>query len=128
NAYGWRSVFYLGAGVTALLLPLSFVFVPESVHWLTRKQPANALARINASLAKLKQVTVRALPEIDTTERKKSLADIFSPALIGITLTVTAAYFLHIVSFYFLLKWGPRIVTGITNPVTGQPFTGADGG
>jgi benzoate transport len=113
NAYGWRSVFYLGASLTALLLPLSFFFVPESVHWLTRKQPANALAKINASLAKLKQSTVSALPELDTTERKKSLGDIFSPALVGITLTVTAAYFLHIVSFYFLAKWTPRIVAAI---------------
>jgi MFS family permease len=28
----------------------------------------------------------------------------------AITLTVTAAYFLHIISFYFLAKWTPRIV------------------
>jgi hypothetical protein len=91
-------------------LPTAFLFVPESVHWLTRKQPANALARINASLAKLRHATVNALPVVLTEERKKTLADIFSPALIGITLTVTAGYFLHIVSFYFLAKWLPRIV------------------
>jgi len=124
----WRAVFYFGAAATAVLIPLVFFLVPESVHWLTRKQPVNALARINQSLKKLGQATAAALPEVHADDRKKSLADIFSPALIGITLIVTAAYFLHIVSFYFLLKWGPRIVTGITNPVTGQPFTGADGG
>jgi benzoate transport len=137
NTYGWRSVFYLGAGLTTLLLPLCFIFVPESVHWLARKQPENALARINASLAKTKHATVSALTEIDTTERKKSLNDIFSPALIGITLTVTAAYFLHIVSFYFLAKWTPRIVAAIfptLPPGTGprvlalSNFGGAAGG
>src|SRR5262249_19662515 len=53
NAYGWRSVFYLGTSLTALLLPLSYFFVPESVHWLARKQPADALRRVNASLTKL---------------------------------------------------------------------------
>jgi benzoate transport len=110
NAYGWRSVFYLGAALTTLLLPMCFVFVPESVQWLARKQPVNALARVNASLAKLKLATVSALPDLGSAERKKSLSDIFSPALIAITLTVTAAYFLHIVSFYFLAKWTPRIV------------------
>jgi len=137
NAYGWRAVFYLGASVTALLLPLSYFFVPESVHWLSRKQPANALARINASLRQLKHTTVSALPEIDSNERKKSLSDIFSPALVAITLTVTAAYFLHIVSFYFLAKWTPRIVAGIfptMPPGTGprvlalSNFGGAAGG
>src|SRR5262245_56661620 len=110
NAYGWRSVFYLGTSLTTLLLPLAYFLVPESVHWLTRKQPENALARVNASLRKLGQTAVSALPEMGTSERKKSLGDIFSPTLVGITLIVTAAYFLHIVSFYFLAKWTPRIV------------------
>jgi MFS family permease len=137
NAYGWRSVFYLGAALTAVLFPLCVLFVPESVHWLARKQPANALARVNASLTKLGQATVNALPEIASTDRRKSLGDIFSPALIGITLTVTAAYFLHIVSFYFLAKWTPRIVAAIfptLPPGTGprvlalSNFGGAAGG
>lgn len=110
NAYGWRSVFYLGAGLTALLLPVAYFLVPESVHWLTRKQPAGALNRVNASLAKLGHRSINALPELRGEDRKTSLGDIFSPALISITLIVTAAYFLHIVSFYFLAKWTPRIV------------------
>jgi benzoate transport len=115
NTYGWRSVFYLGAAATALLLPLAFFLVPESVHWLTRKQPANALAKLNAVLSKLGKASVNALPQIDSQEAKKSLADIFSPALVRTTLVVTAGYFLHIVSFYFLAKWLPRIV-GATFP------------
>jgi len=110
NAYGWRSVFYLGAGLTILLLPLSYFFVPESVHWLVRKQPADALRRLNASLTKLGHAAVNALPQLHTEDRRKSLGDIFSPALISVTLIVTAAYFFHIVSFYFLAKWTPRIV------------------
>jgi len=110
NAYGWRSVFYLGAALTAVLLPLSYFFVPESVHWLARKQPADALRRLNASLTKLGHAAISALPRLQTADRKISLSDIFSPALISITLVVTAAYFLHIVSFYFLAKWTPRIV------------------
>ena len=113
NSYGWRSVFYLGAAATALLVPLAYFLVPESVHWLTRKQPANALAKVNASLAKLGHAAVTALPEIRSDERKKSLSDIFSPALVAITVIVTMGYFLHIVSFYFLAKWTPRIVGGI---------------
>lgn len=109
--YDWRAVFYFGAAATAVLLPFAYVLVPESVHWLTRKQPENALARVNHSLRKLGHAAIGALPEVHGDERKKSLSDIFSPALIGITLVVTAAYFLHIVTFYFLLKWAPKIVS-----------------
>lgn len=120
-SYGWRSVFYFGAAATAALLPFAYFLVPESVHWLTRKQPLNALDRINQSLKKLGHSAIAALPEVHFEEKKKSLADIFSPALLAITLIVTAAYFFHIVSFYFLAKWGPRIITGMG-------FTPADGG
>ncbi len=109
-SHDWRSVFYFGATVTAILLPLLYFFVPESVHWLTRKQPVNALARTNAALKKLGHATVAAMPEVHESERRKSVGDIFSPGLLSITLLVTAAYFLHIVTFYFILKWTPKIV------------------
>src|SRR5688572_14945928 len=35
----WRSVFYFGTAVTVALIPVVYFVVPESVHWLTRKQP-----------------------------------------------------------------------------------------
>jgi benzoate transport len=110
SLYDWRSVFYFGAGVTAVLFPLVFFFVPESVHWLARKQPENALARINDGLTKLKLPTTTELPVVDESEKQKSVKDIFSPALIATTLIVTLAYFCHIWTFYFILKWTPKIV------------------
>jgi len=108
--YNWRSVFYFGAAAAAVLLPALFFLVPESVHWLTRKQPANALARINAALKRLGHAAVARLPEVHESDRKKSVGDIFSPGLISVTLLLTAAYFLHIITFYFILKWTPKIV------------------
>jgi benzoate transport len=117
--YGWRAVFYLGATATGLLLPLLFFTVPESVHWLTRKQPEGALGLVNNSLSKLGLPTVSTLPVITTAEQKKSVGDIFSPALIATTITVTAVYFLHILTFYFLVKWTPQILTMMSFPPSG---------
>lgn len=116
GAYGWRAVFYLGAVATILLLPALYFLVPESVQWLTRKQPENALARLNASLTKLGKDTVAALPALAHDERKKSIADIFSPALRMTTIVVTVGYFLHIMTFYFLLKWTPQIIADMKFP------------
>ena len=36
QGHDWRAVFYFGSAVTAVLIPMVFLFVPESVHWLTR--------------------------------------------------------------------------------------------
>lgn len=126
--YDWRSVFYFGATVTFILIPVVFFLVPESVHWLTRKQPDNALDRVNASLTKLGHSVIAALPEVHEEEKKKSVGDIFSPALIATTLLVTAAYFLHITTFYFILKWTPKIVVdmGFAASNAGQILTWAN--
>jgi benzoate transport len=106
----WRSVFYFGASVTAVFIPLVLIFVPESVHWLTQKQPEGALEKINRTLKRMGHATVAALPVISAQVRKRSMSDIFSPTLVGITVLVTAAYFFHIVTFYYILKWVPKIV------------------
>jgi benzoate transport len=110
RTYDWRSVFYLGASVTAVLIPIAFFFVPESVHWLARKQPANALEKINRTLAWMGHAAVAALPVITAQERKRSIGDIFAPGLVALTSIVAVAYFFHITTFYFILKWVPKIV------------------
>ena len=43
QTYDWRSVFYLGTTMTAVCIPLVYLLVPESVHWLAYKQPKGAL-------------------------------------------------------------------------------------
>ena len=106
----WRTVFYFGTTVTALLIPVVYFLVPESVHWLTRKQPAGALEKINKTMAWMGHPRVAALPVISDEQRKRSVGDIFAPALLATTILVTAAYFLHITTFYYIIKWVPKIL------------------
>jgi MFS family permease len=108
--YSWRTVFYFGGTVTALFIPLFYFLVPESVYWLTRKQPQGALEKINRTFARLGYEAVEALPQVAVEVRKRSIEDIFAKGLIATTLIVTTAYFFHITTFYFILKWVPKIV------------------
>lgn len=109
GAVNWRDMFLWGASLTALLIPLVYFLVPESVHWLARTQPVNALARTNATLRKLGHATVDELPAIQD-QSKVALAAIFAPVIVLSTLLVTAAYFFHMIAFYYVLKWTPTIV------------------
>src|SRR5690606_21454083 len=81
TASNWRVMFIAGGIVSTLTLLVSFFILPESVHWLARKQPANALNRLNAALKKIGHATISVLPEIHEEERKKSVLDIFSKQL-----------------------------------------------
>lgn len=111
--YDWRSVFYLGFAVTTLFIPIFYFLVPESVHWLARKRPENALAKINTTLSSMGHPPISALPELSEENKKGSIADIFSPQLIRGTLLVSGIYLLHSLTFYFTLKWVPKIVVDL---------------
>ena len=109
-AGSWRDVFSFGAGATAAFIPLIWFFVPETPAFLDRRRPEGALQRVNKTLVRFGHAGVSALSVEALDAPKKSLADIFRPALIATTLLVTFAYFTHITSFYFILKWVPKIV------------------
>src|SRR5260221_618202 len=109
-ARDWRMVFEFGAAATALFIPLVWWLVPESIAWLCQRQPAGSLGSVNRSLARMGIAPVDALPILSTEARKRSVADIFSPHLVRVTVLATLAYFLHITTFYFILKWVPKIV------------------
>ena len=106
----WRSVFYFGSLVTAVLIPVVFFAVPESVHWLTRKQPVGALEAVNKAMGRMGHAPAAALPVIPPEARTKSAGDIFGPSMLTTTVLVTAAYFFHITTFYYLIKWVPKLV------------------
>jgi benzoate transport len=109
----WRAVFYFGSAVTATLIPIVFFVVPESVHWLARKQPAGALDRINLALRRMGHAPTTALPAIAVNAETRSVAHIFAPGLVATTTIVTLAYFFHITTFYFIAKWIPKIVVDL---------------
>ena len=83
KTHDWRSVFYFGSAFTATLIPLVWFLVPESVHWLVRKQPANALTRINRAMQRMGFPAVDSLPLHVTGVPRGTIWDIFAPALIG---------------------------------------------
>jgi len=74
GTYGeWRLIFYFGAAVTTFFIPLFYFTVPESIHWLVRKQPAGALDKVNKTLKRIGHSAITMLPEVTTEVRKKIL-------------------------------------------------------
>jgi benzoate transport len=122
KTHGWRVVFELGAGATAAMIPVVWFCVPESVSWLCRKQPANALSQINDTLRRMRRMTIDALPPAAAVVVKAPLADVFKGQYLKLTLLLVFAYFAHITSFYYILKWVAPIVSELGYP----PSTIAD--
>lgn len=106
----WREVFWFGAAATASFIPLVFWLVPESISWLCQRQPPGALADVNRGLIRMGHAPVEALPLIPVEVRKRFVVEIFDPRWLRVTVLLTLAYFLHVTTFYFIMKWVPKIV------------------
>ena len=107
--FDWRAVFYFGALVTALMIPLTAWLLRETVPYLCQRRPAGALDKINRELRRLGHAKVARLPAPPARSGGDSPLALFGPGLIRVTLLLTLAYFMHIATFYFILKWVPQI-------------------
>ena len=111
--YGWRSLFVFGGAMTVLLLPLAFLFLPEPVEALLARRPADALGKVNRTLARLGLASIAALPATSAEAPKPSFTALFSRGYAAPTVLLTVAYFAQIMLFYFVIKWIPTIVVGM---------------
>src|SRR3569832_1613197 len=96
HAFGWRSVFLIGAACSAVLVPIAYVYLPESLDFLLFKKPPNALARINNLLTRMGQPMLDGLPELQDPAAPPS-ASIFSNFVF-----VFVGFFVFFCSAYFL--------------------------
>jgi benzoate transport len=110
RTHDWRIVFLFGGIVSACMIPIVLWRLPESIAFLVQKRPPNALERINAILARMRHRLSDGLPDVTAEEKTHRTSDIFKPGLRHITIALTSAYFLHVATFYFILKWIPKIV------------------
>ncbi|MGD8913140.1 MAG: MFS transporter [Candidatus Thiodiazotropha sp.] len=108
--YEWRSVFLFGAILTLVFIPIAWVLMPESISYLVYKRPANALQRINRTLGRMGHETIGTLAVPSDKPAHTHLARLFKPDMIRITLSLTIAYFTHIMTFYYIIKWIPKLV------------------
>ena len=133
HAFGWRSVFVFGGSCSAVLLPIAFVYLPESLDFLLLKHPRNALARVNALLARMGRPAMERLPVVqDQAENAaSSVFSIFDRAFAARTALICSAYFLTMLPFYFVLNWTPKVLVdeglSLTTGISGSILMNASG-
>lgn len=112
GAYGWRSVYVFGALVAVALIPLSLIWLPESIDFLATRRPNSALERINAILRRMGRPALQSLPALSAHHAKTTRAtDLFRPPHLAGTLASGTAYLCSMFTVYFLLSWIPKLLT-----------------
>ena len=109
--HGWRIVFEMGGVMTLALLPAVLLFVPETPAWLIQARPRDALARVNRSLKALSHPPIDMLPPAPAITPRAGVGALFTPEHRRVTLLVAFAYAAHGLTFYFIMKMAPAILS-----------------
>lgn len=109
----WRGIFYLGAGLTAALLPLSWRFLPESLAFL-HLRPRRAV-QAEAISARVRNIAPSASTGVQA-EKATRLAQMRAHCVPLVTAILI--FFLSIMSFYFINSWTPKILADSGLPIS----------
>ena len=120
--YGWEGVFLAGGIATLAALPLVWLLLPESTQFLLHKQPKNALARINHTLARMRIAPLEELPPPPASVAKPSVLALLRPERRRDTLLLWAGFFLNFGTLYFLLSWIPLLLVDAGLPLAQAIF------
>lgn len=105
----WRDIFTFGAWVTIGFLPFILLIVPESIGVIVRRFDAqSALPLVNRALHRLGHRAVDAI--VLGRAQDETDQGVMRGALRRVTILLVLAYFFHMTTFYFILKWIPKIV------------------
>ena len=120
--FGWQGMFIAGGSATLLLALIAFFMIPESLHFLCKKQPDDALQRVNKILQIFKIQSLQHLPSIENTggateaDRQniyQKMLTLLTPEFRRSTLTLWATFFLCISTLYFLMSWTPKLIINL---------------
>jgi benzoate transport len=120
--FGWQGMFIAGGSATLLLALIAFFMIPESLYFLCKKQPDDALQRVNRILQIFKVQSLQHLPSIEDTggateaDRQniyQKMLTLLTPEFRRSTLTLWATFFLCISTLYFLMSWTPKLIINL---------------
>lgn len=116
-SFGWPSVFLLAGILTAAVLPMVALWMPESLEFLLKRQPPGALESVNGILRRMGHDTIDELPALPEAQETRSglaalgsgVAALFSSEHRRSTLLLWVAFFMAFGTLYFLLSWVPQL-------------------
>ncbi len=126
--YGWRGMFWFGGALTFIMGIFVWLLIPESLQFLIKRQPKNALDKVNRILSKLSVQAFSELPNLQNeappTNALGNFKNLFAPLYRMQTILLWTSFLLCFSTMYFLMTWIPALMeySGFTSQVGRQAF------
>lgn len=120
SAFGWQGVFVIGGILTAVVIVITAIAIPESLVYLSANRASSrsdkATARMVALARKLKLETAsldQAHDSTNTDTRIGSYKELFTPKYRGRTVSLWIIALAVMGTFYFVTTWTPQLLTRV---------------
>jgi len=112
SQFGWRSAFLYAGLISCSLIPLIYWKLPESLTFLIKAQPKNAIKKINSILSRMNYERIDVLPAKEQKPENKSISikKLFSNENRKNTILLWLSFFTIMFSFYFTMSWTPKLL------------------
>lgn len=101
-ANGWQAMYYFAGAATLLTIPIIMLFLKESLEFLLKAQPQNALQKANEILAAMKLEQLKELPPKNIKKIKTTVVSLFAGSIKNSTILLWSAFLLCFAALYFL--------------------------
>jgi MFS transporter, AAHS family, 4-hydroxybenzoate transporter len=122
--YGWRMSFLFAGCISLLMLVGVIIFMSDTLDYLLKKQPKNALLKANILLEKMGQNSLESLPEKVLEESDSSVKMLFEPVYKTDTFKLWIAIFFGFLTLYTLMSWVPNIAKDAGLPFEMATYVG----
>jgi MFS transporter, AAHS family, 4-hydroxybenzoate transporter len=119
ETYGWSGVFTIGALAPLCLVPLIYIFLPESPQMLIlRKAPSDQIAAALSRIVGPQNIPLNAdfAFEVETAVRGRP-KDLFRPDLRVGSVLISLLFFSMLMLAYFLVNWTPLLLRDAGLPI-----------
>lgn len=113
DGFGWRGIFWVGAGLSALLFPIALAWLPESLDFLLTRQPKGALKTTNKVLRRMDVPEISELPPMPEGSKAGGsvISEIKQPFHTRELAKLFVAHALNMFAWYYIINWGPPLVS-----------------
>lgn len=136
--HGWRYIFLIAGLVSLVMLIAVYVFMPDSLAFLGKKQTKEAYGQINNLLSKLGHPSIsdlgfpKGMPsagisdtaDLEAKSQNSPLKDLFLPEYKTSTIRLWLGIFFGFLTLYTLMSWVPNIAKEAGMPSEQATYVG----
>jgi len=113
-SYGWQGLYVIGGGVPLVLAVVIYFWLPESIKFLTLKNPKGAQTRIAEIVRQVRSDLPMAPDTVFISSETRStasvpVAELFQGGLQWITPLLWSLFIINLMVNYFLYSWMPIV-------------------